>query len=148
MTAFLKYAVIRLTLFIIPFGVMVLVGWNPLIAGGLSLLFASLASYIFLRRQRDDLAAVLAERAERRKQEQAASLEAGELDESVEDAILDERDAAGVEIETSGDGASTVVPEDTSRTSGAEDEAPETQSLDSSESETATDGHTESERDS
>ncbi|WP_293696748.1 DUF4229 domain-containing protein [uncultured Agrococcus sp.] len=91
MTVFLKYAAIRLSLFAIPFLVMVFVGWHPLLAGGLSLIFAALASYIFLRKQKAEVSEALTERAERRKREKDAAAAAKERDENVEDAILDEQ---------------------------------------------------------
>ena len=50
-SAFLKYAAIRLGLFIVPFGLLVAVGWHPLLSGGLSIIFAFCAAYIFLDRK-------------------------------------------------------------------------------------------------
>ena len=132
-TVLLKYAAIRLSLFAVPFFIMVLVGWHPLLAGGLSLIFAALASYIFLRRQKEEVSAALADRAERRKREKAAAAEAKERDENVEDAILDERETAPDAQLDAEDRLDTAVTDDDDAAStnepGTEDASP----IDSSE---------------
>ncbi|HIY64817.1 MAG TPA: DUF4229 domain-containing protein [Candidatus Agrococcus pullicola] len=125
MTVLLKYAAIRLSLFAVPFFIMVLVGWHPLLAGGLSLIFAALASYIFLRRQKEEVSAALADRAERRKREKAAAAEAKERDENVEDSILDEQETApDAQLDAENRRGETVTDDDAASASEAADEAP------------------------
>ena len=94
-SAFLKYTAIRLGLFIVPFGLLVAVGWHPLLSGGLSLIFAFCAAYIFFGKQRRELDEALQRAAERR---HARAEETGAV-RGDDEAAEDEAVGAGEDIE-------------------------------------------------
>ena len=80
--AILKYSVIRIALFAVPFALMFWAGWDLVLAAIVAAVFAGLASYLFFNRQQRQVAAEVAERAARRRERRGDdAVEAGPTDE-------------------------------------------------------------------
>lgn len=92
-SAFLKYSAIRLALFFVPFLLLVAVGWHPLLSGGLSLVFAFCAAYIFFGKQRRELDEALQQAAQKRRERANETGAVRGDDEAAEDAVTAAEDA-------------------------------------------------------
>ena len=93
--AIVKYSLIRLLLFAVPFGLMFWAGWDPVISAIVAAVFAGLASYIFFNRQQTQVADEVAARRQRRRERLGITdddLESGPTDEDEEDALLGDED--------------------------------------------------------
>lgn len=97
-SAFLKYSAIRLALFFVPFLLLVAVGWHPLLSGGLSLVFAFCAAYIFFGKQRRELDEALQQAAQKRRERANETGAVRGDDEAAEDAVTAGEDAQDAEL--------------------------------------------------
>lgn len=97
-SAFLKYSAIRLALFFVPFLLLVAVGWHPLLSGGLSLVFAFCAAYIFFGKQRRELDEALQQAAQKRRERASETGAVRGDDEAAEDAVTAGEDAQDAEL--------------------------------------------------
>ncbi|GAB2451394.1 DUF4229 domain-containing protein [Xylanimonas ulmi] len=88
---FLLYSLYRVVVLLAAFGLLLLLGAHPVVAGVLAILIASAVAYLFLRRQRDAATAWLAARAQARKERRAPGRFARAVaqDEAAEDAADD-----------------------------------------------------------
>lgn len=97
------YSLMRLALFVVCLYVFVLIGAGPALAVVLAAVVSMALSYVLLRRQRDAVAAQLAERIERRLASRKAT---GTGDEAHEDAAVDGAAVDGAAVDgATGDGA-------------------------------------------
>jgi Protein of unknown function (DUF4229) len=85
--ALLKYSVLRLALFVGLLAVFAVLGAGKIVALIGAALVSMMLSYLFLRRPRDEVTAVLAERMEHRAARRGPSASA--QDEALEDAVVD-----------------------------------------------------------
>lgn len=121
-SAFLKYAAIRMALFIVPFGLLVAVGWNPLLSGGIALVFAFCAAYIFFGKQKRELDEAMQRAAEKRKRRENETGAVRGEDEASEDALTAESHPEEADEAASEDAADVAGEHDsTVENDGADD---------------------------
>ena len=111
-SAFLKYAAIRMALFIVPFGLLVAVGWHPLLSGGIAIVFAFCAAYIFFGKQKRELDEAMQRAAEKRKSRENETGAVRGDDEAAEDVATADTETESATDAESGSEADTETDAD------------------------------------
>lgn len=88
------YSLWRVVVLLAAFGLLILVGAHPLLAGVIAIVIASAVSYLFLRKQRDASTAWLAARADARKARRAAGEKTRFERQLAEDDAVEDAEAA------------------------------------------------------